>query len=268
MKSLTLSNVETVIVFRALSPCVVAFWDAWFLGREYPSTRSWCGLGIIVAGAYGYASFDEKFQTQGWQAYTWPTIYLFIISFEMAYGKKIVKSVDLRTLSGPVLYTNLLGLPPMLMFAWAGNEYSKASEDWEKGVYIPTIAFVALFLGCVAGTGIGYSGWWCRGKVSATTYTLIGVINKCLTILLNLVIWDKHAPPGGIASLLLCLVGGAIYQQAPMRKDAVASDKAAVADGQNDEEKQELVQQDVLKRRTEGGSPSRSRSPKRDGDVI
>ena len=66
MKSLSMSNVETIIVFRALSPCLVAFLDAIFLGREYPSTRSWTGLGIIVLGAYGYASFDEKFQTQGW----------------------------------------------------------------------------------------------------------------------------------------------------------------------------------------------------------
>jgi len=46
-------------------------------------------------------------------------------------------------------------------------------------------------------------------------------MNKCLTILLNLVVWDQHAPPGGIASLLLCLIGGALYRQAPMRKSKV-----------------------------------------------
>ena len=58
----------------------------------------------------------------------------------------------------------------------------------------------------------------CRGKVSATSFTIIGVMNKCLTILLNLVVWDQHAPPGGIAALLLCLIGGALYRQAPMRR--------------------------------------------------
>jgi hypothetical protein len=30
-------------------------------------------------------------------------------------------------------------------------------------------------------------------------------------------IWDQHAPPLGIASLSICLVGGVFYQQAPMR---------------------------------------------------
>lgn len=72
MRSLSVSNVETVIVFRALSPCVVAMLDAAFLGREYPSKRSWTGIGLIVMGAYGYASFDEEFQTQGMSAYFWP----------------------------------------------------------------------------------------------------------------------------------------------------------------------------------------------------
>jgi drug/metabolite transporter (DMT)-like permease len=107
MKSLSMSNVETVIVFRALSPCIVSFLDAIFLGREYPNVRSWFGLFLIVLGTYGYASFDVKFQTQGMAAYAWPLMYLVVISFEMAYGKKIIKSVDLKTKSGPVLYTNV-----------------------------------------------------------------------------------------------------------------------------------------------------------------
>jgi hypothetical protein len=33
----------------------------------------------------------------------------------------------------------------------------------------------------------------CRGMVSATTYTLVGVVNKFLTVLLNVVLWDKHS---------------------------------------------------------------------------
>lgn len=221
MKSLSMSNVETVIVFRALSPCLVAFLDAIFLGREYPSSRSWLALGLIVLGAYGYASFDEKFLTQGMAAYTWPFLYLCIISFEMAYGKRIIRSVDLKTLSGPVMYTNMLGILPMLIFAAMGNEYSQFFYD--RVIEQQKIGFNAVFLlllGCITGTGIGYSSWWCRDKVSATSFTLIGVMNKCLTVLLNLIIWDQHAAPGGIMSLVLCLVGGSLYVQAPMRGEA------------------------------------------------
>lgn len=83
MRSLSISNVETVIVFRALCPLLVTFLDAFFLGREWPSLRSWTGLSIIVVGAYGYATYDEKFRTQGYSAYFWPTLYMFVIAMEM-----------------------------------------------------------------------------------------------------------------------------------------------------------------------------------------
>lgn len=41
---------------------------------------------------------------------------------------------------------------------------------------------------CITGTLIGYSGWLCRGMVSATSFTLVGVVNKFLTILLNVMV--------------------------------------------------------------------------------
>jgi drug/metabolite transporter (DMT)-like permease len=252
MRSLNIANVETVIVFRALTPVIVAFLDALFLGREWPSTRSWVGLITLVVGAYGYACSDEKFQTQGYSAYFWPSLYTIIIALEMvcywiasfplflllfflilcgslfylllacalqAYGKQIVKSVPLETTSGPVIYTNLLGFLPMLFLASVGKEYEKLSIFWwsHEEYRIPPASIPLLVLGCLVGTGIGYSGWWCRRVVSATTFTLIGVMNKCLTILLNVLIWDQHATPGGILSLFVCIAGGMVYEQSPMR---------------------------------------------------
>lgn len=219
MRSLNIANVETVIVFRALTPVLVALLDALFLGREWPSNRSWVGLVTLVAGAYGYASHDEKFQTQGYSAYFWPSLYTIIIALEMAYGKSIVKSVPLETRSGPVIYTNLLGFLPMMMLASVGGEYAKLWEFWwaSDSYHIPPASIPFLILGCLVGTGIGYSGWWCRSVVSATSFTLIGVMNKCLTILLNVAIWDQHATPGGIFSLFVCIAGGMLYEQSPMR---------------------------------------------------
>eukprot|EP00978_Attheya_sp_CCMP212_P006131 scaffold13826_cov50-Attheya_sp.AAC.1 len=236
MKSLTLSNVETIIVFRALAPFLVSILDALFLGRQWPSARSWGGLSLIVLGALGYALTDEQFQSQGMNAYFWPTLYLFVISFEMAYGKNIIKSVPLKTRTGPVFYTNLLGFPPMIMFAAMGKEFQHSYEDmWAHDEYrFPPMGLALLGLGCVVGTAIGYSSWWCRGQVSAASFTLIGVMNKCVTVLVNLCIWDQHAAPAGIASLSLCLLGGVIYQQAPMQ-DFVKQSDIVVADSKDDD---------------------------------
>ena len=51
MKSLEVANVETVIVFRSLTPAAVAVLDPAFLGRELPSARSWLSLAIIGVAA-------------------------------------------------------------------------------------------------------------------------------------------------------------------------------------------------------------------------
>lgn len=56
--------------------------------------------------------------------------------------------------------------------------------------------------------------------VSAATYTLVGVVNKFLTVLLNVILWDKHSSPLGIFAVCVCLLSGTFYQQAPRRDEA------------------------------------------------
>eukprot|EP00526_Cylindrotheca_closterium_P018501 CAMPEP_0113618424 /NCGR_PEP_ID=MMETSP0017_2-20120614/9325_1 /TAXON_ID=2856 /ORGANISM="Cylindrotheca closterium" /LENGTH=358 /DNA_ID=CAMNT_0000527923 /DNA_START=75 /DNA_END=1151 /DNA_ORIENTATION=+ /assembly_acc=CAM_ASM_000147 len=246
MRSLASSNVETVIVFRALAPVMVAFLDAIFLGREWPSQRSWAGLSTLVLGAYLYANEDEKFQTQGYSAYGWPALYTIVIALEMAYGKSIVKSVPLKTRSGPVIYTNVLGFMPMLVFAMAGKEYGKLWDFWWTGSEqrLPPVSVVLLIIGALVGTLIGYSSWWCRSVVSATSFTLIGVVNKCLTILMNVMIWDQHATPGGIFALFICISGGMIYKQAPMRGASSTKTAAGEDNKTDDDETLDLIEKE------------------------
>jgi GDP-mannose transporter len=54
--------------------------------------------------------------------------------------------------------------------------------------------------------------------VSATTYTLVGVVNKFITVLLNVFIWDKHSTPLGLFAVCICLGAGMFYEQAPLRE--------------------------------------------------
>jgi solute carrier family 35 protein len=56
--------------------------------------------------------------------------------------------------------------------------------------------------------------------VSATTFTLVGVVNKFGTVLLNVLLWDKHSSGMGILAVCVCLVSGSFYQQAPKREEA------------------------------------------------
>ncbi|MCI26636.1 GDP-mannose transporter GONST4-like, partial [Trifolium medium] len=49
--------------------------------------------------------------------------------------------------------------------------------------------------------------------VSATAFTVTGVVNKFLTVAINVTIWDKHASPAGLVCLLFTIIGGVLYQQ-------------------------------------------------------
>lgn len=64
----------------------------------------------------------------------------------------------------------------MMLLATVGNEYSKLWDLWWSNdqYRLPPASFPYLIVGSLVGTGIGYTGWWCRSVVSATSYTLIG----------------------------------------------------------------------------------------------
>lgn len=215
MRVLSSSNVETVVVFRASTPLAVSFCDYFFLQRDLPNLRSLLSLLSILGGAIGYVLTDSQFVLNGPGVYTWAFVYYISLVFSMVYGKKLISSVKLVSrVWGSVLYTQILSLPVLLTFAVVNREQETfliALLDLES------TGAMFLALSCVVGFGISYSGWWCRDVTSATTYTLIGVLNKLATVTVNVLIWDQHASWTGVCALIICLLGGAFYQQAPSR---------------------------------------------------
>ena len=207
------SNVETVIVFRACTPLAVCLFDYLFHRRDLPSARSLLAMTLIVMGSINYVTHDKSFQVRGWRAYSWVFIWFVLIVFQFTYGKYLVTCIGLRSTWSPVLYTNTLALLPSLSICVLSSDFGVVyAADW-------TFSVVSLMiLSCVLGMAISWSGFKCQSMLAATTYTVIGVLNKLVTVLLNSLAWEKHASPAGIASLVLCLVGGALYQQAPLRK--------------------------------------------------
>merc|ERR1719382_2348370 len=99
----------------------------------------------------------------------------------------------------------------MFMAVSSGEVLTASPERFMK----PWAVFM-LILSSSTGIGIGWSGWNCRNKVSATTYTLLGVASKLISVLLNVLIWDKHASSRGLAALALCLVSSMFYRQSPL----------------------------------------------------
>jgi hypothetical protein len=60
-----------------------------------------------------------------------------------------------------------------------------------------------------------------RSKALTTACAGAGCYGCCRMI------WDKHATPLGIVALIVCLLGGCFYKQAPMRATKAKSPRSA-----------------------------------------
>ena len=113
---------------------------------------------------------------------------------------------------GRSYYTNLLGLPPVLFLMVVFQEWTVLEDQvWSAA------AMGVLGLSCAIGVCMSYSAFLLRANVSATMFTVMGIMCKIGTVVINQVIWDKHASANGLAALLVCLLAGTFYKQAPRR---------------------------------------------------
>lgn len=206
------ANVDTFIVFRSLTPLLVAVADTAFRKQPCPSKLTFLSLVIILSGAVGYVATDSDFTLT---AYSWAFAYLVTITTEMVYIKHMVTNLGLNTW-GFVYYNNLLSLMMAPVFWIITGEYVDvfAALGYSSGrnLFEP-VAFSAVSLSCLFGLLISFFGFACRKAISATAFTVTGVVNKFLTVAINVLIWDKHASPFGLVCLLLTIAGGVLYQQ-------------------------------------------------------
>ncbi|KAK4760705.1 hypothetical protein SAY87_005598 [Trapa incisa] len=205
------ANVDTFIVFRSLTPLLVAIADTAFRKQPCPSKLTFASLAIILGGAIGYVATDSAFTLT---AYSWAVAYLITITTEMVYIKHMVMNLGLNTW-GFVLYNNLLSLMMAPVFWVLTREYSDvfAFLGANAGNWFDFDAFLAVSLSCLFGLLISFFGFATRKVISATAFTVTGVVNKFLTVVINVFIWDKHASPIGIFCLCFTIIGRVVYQQ-------------------------------------------------------
>lgn len=240
MKALQGSNVETVIVFRACTPLAVCFIEFFFMDREFPSIRSSLSLLGVVGGAAVYCFSDSQLYLNGLSAYTWVIIYFVLITLEMTYGKTLTSTVKMDSVWGPVLYCNALSVIPMFILgSYEGDFFLHIYNISNLSVQ----GWTVIVFSCIVGTLIGYTGWLSRGMVSATCYTLVGVVNKFITVLLNVMVWNKHSTGSGILGVCICLTAGVFYQQAPpvQRANPQTGDRKVALKDSTAEERNRLL---------------------------
>ena len=173
------------------------------------TVRQLLSLIAIFLGAIGFVLVDKKFQLH---SYFWGVAYVLSMTVDMVLIKKIVTNVDLSTW-GLVYYNNILAMFLFPIAYFISGDYARYPEIRASLSDESNTAVLAIFTSCLMGLSISYFGLGARRSVGATTFTVLGVVNKIGTVIINTLIWSHHASPSGLAFLMVCVFGGVVYQQ-------------------------------------------------------
>lgn len=103
-----------------------------------------------------------------------------LLVFQLTYSKHLVTGLGLTSIWSPVLYTNALSLLPTAVIGQLSGDFAALStREWTSA------GLSWLLLSCVAGMGISWAGFKCQALITATAYTVVGVMNKLLTVTAN-----------------------------------------------------------------------------------
>ncbi|KAL8096013.1 GDP-mannose transporter GONST3-like [Apium graveolens] len=230
------ANVDTFIVFRSAVPIFVAIGETLYLNQPWPSMKTWFSLATIFGGSVLYVMTDYQFTLM---AYSWALAYLISMSIDFVYIKHVVMTIGLNTW-GLVLYNNLEALLLFPLELLVMGELKKIKHEiTDESDWYSFQVVLPVGLSCLFGLAISFFGFSCRRAISATGFTVLGIVNKLLTVVINLVIWDKHSTFVGTMGLLICMFGGVMYQQFSSTKPKAAKD---VEVQESKEEQQKLLE--------------------------
>ena len=203
IKILQYSNVETFIVFRATTPLLLCVIEPWFLRRDLPGKTSIVSLTILFLGALSYVLSEKgEFSVE---SVTWVIVWFTLFIFDQVFIKHVVDTVDMTTW-GRVYYSNLLPVIPMFFAFIFSDEYTNIHIIDKMPFLLP--------VSWVIGTSISFFAFMTRKAISATSFTVVGNTCKFITVALNMIIWDNHASPNGLLSLIICILAAYIYKPA------------------------------------------------------
>jgi hypothetical protein len=178
-----LTNVGAVISARCCLPLIVCSIEWFFMNRAFPNARSVMSLMGVVVSAGIYIANDTGVDIQGGAGMFWLLVWWLLLAVQMTYGKHLTENIAM-TQWERVFYTNAMAIPPTIVLYYATGENELEMEDGEGAMFY-------LILSCVVGVAISYSGWKCRSVITATTFTLVGVLNKMATITFTIIVWPK-----------------------------------------------------------------------------
>ena len=133
----------------------------------------------------------------------------------MLYLKHATKTVQLPKF-GMVFYNNLLSLPLLALIAIGAGEPRVLYEAHLRGALDGRFFAFNAFAG-VVGFLLNIASVWCVSATSATTYAVVGALNKVPVTVLGVLIFHTKVSSEMATYIAISLCGGFLYSYEQLR---------------------------------------------------
>ena len=215
--SLTLLPVPVVTIFKNVTN-IITMAGAWFLFGESASPGIMASLGLCVLGAFlaGAADVEPSVQGYFWMACNCLATAAFVLYLRHAVRMKL-------SVFAKAYYNNILMLPLAAMLAVVLGEWPAAfqAEQWSAGTF-----WVAILFSGAVGFTLNMASLWCVEETGATTYSMVGAMNKIPITFLGYMFFAAPITSKQWTFIVLSLLGGIVFAWVKAREGAAAKPSA------------------------------------------
>ncbi|XP_043719795.1 GDP-mannose transporter GONST1-like isoform X1 [Telopea speciosissima] len=215
MFSLTYMNVAMVTVLKNGTNVITAVGEM-YLFKKHHDSRVWVALFLMIISAISGGITDLSFHAVG---YMWQTIncfltasYSLMLRRVMDTAKQVTKSGNLNEFS-MVLLNNILSLPLGILLIFLFNEVDFLYNT--PLLKMPMFWLVLTSSGFL-GLAISFTSMWFLHQTGATTYSLVGSLNKIPLSIAGIMLFNVQTSLENCASILFGLLAGVFFARAKM----------------------------------------------------
>ncbi|VAI01962.1 unnamed protein product [Triticum turgidum subsp. durum] len=208
MFSLKYINVAMLTILKNVANVLTASGETYFFKKQH-DRQVWISLMLMIISAIAGGVTDLSFHAVG---YTWQVLNCFLT----ASYSEATRSGNLNELS-MVLLNNVLSLPLGVILVLGFNEVEYLLET--PLLRMPTFWLVITASG-VLGLAISFTSMWFLRQTSATTYSLVGSLNKIPLSIAGILLFKVRTSMENSISIMFGLLAGVFFARAKLRENS------------------------------------------------
>ncbi|XP_021684114.2 GDP-mannose transporter GONST1 isoform X6 [Hevea brasiliensis] len=215
--SLKYINIAMVTVLKNVTNVITALGEMYLFSKHHDS-RVWAALFLMIISAISGGITDMSFHAVG---YAWQFINCFLTASYsltlrrvMDTAKQVTRSGNLNEFS-MVLLNNTLSLPLGIILIYVFNEVEYLSKT--PLLRLPVFWLVMTLSGFL-GLAISFTSMWFLHQTGATTYSLVGSLNKIPLSIASILLFKVPTNLENSASIFFGLLAGVFFEKAKMQE--------------------------------------------------